>query len=189
MKHLVYIALCACTILIFAACMRQVYLVERDENGQIRWSTLHPINATELDTLEKLTQTKITFDQEVLYYHKPQLLSKANNYNATDYNTFAVYTAPHTVENPHSDIESERMAIWCTREATYLASITLQRWTEQYFHTGSKKHLRNSATGECYYIRNNGGYPLDSVYWIRSIAGQWVCTCKNTHHCLLVAQR
>lgn len=123
-----------------------------------------------------------TTPQKILAYDRaapdirlPEVEKKSNNYDPTDYNTFAVYTRPHTVEAPAGESVTEKYAIWCTKKGTYLAAISKMIWNERYYHTQSATYIRDSRTGRKYPLRKVWGLPMDETYWMHSVAGEWFC--------------
>lgn len=161
-------------LLLLVACRPQYYVVDRNEQGSIVWSTVSPMSEAQRDLLRRLQQTALVYDT-VPVFHAPRLLSPAKNYDEQDYNTFAVYDNPHTVAMCPAENPLEKMAIWCTPEATYLAIVDEQKWTRMYYHTSSKNYLRDCLTGECFPIRELLYYPMDQTYWIEGVAGEWAC--------------
>lgn len=161
-------------LFLIASCRPQYYVVKSNELGGIVWSTLTPMSEAQQDTLRRLLQTELVYDT-VPVFHAPCLLSPAKDYDSQDYNTFAVYTNPHTVAMCPAENPLEKIAIWCTPEATFLVFVDEQKWTKMYYHTSSKNYLRDSFTGECFPIREILYYPLDQTYWIEGVPGEWAC--------------
>lgn len=152
------------------------YAVERYSNGSIIASSVQLIkDSADLALIRRLTAEEITYDT-IPQFKVPRLKRKAENYNENDYNTFAVYTHPHTVRpQPFIGREIEKMAIWCTDSATYLAIVDELNWTSKYYHAGKEQHLRDCKTGEVYSIQGYIGYPLGQSFWIEGVAGEWHC--------------
>lgn len=116
------------------------------------------------------------YDQSAPDIKKPVVKKAADNYDPTDYNTFAVYTGLHTVEQPADENALyDLYAIWCTKDATYLVKKDKMLWNERYFQNQSATYLRDSRTGEKYQLRKMWGLPTDETYWLHGVAGEWFC--------------
>lgn len=104
---------------------------------------------------------------------EPRLLSMHENYNPMDYGTWPYYEAARTVAPVEGNL-AERTAIWCTKKATYVFTIYKQHWDNMYFMASSTMYIRNSKTGEKYYVKEHLGAPLDVTYWIKGHAGDYI---------------
>ena len=162
------------SLLCLTACEQKCHIVMRNNQGGINWHSIHTLSATEQDTLNRVLMSEIQYDDSVPDFSRALLVSEAKNYDDMDINSFAVYTKPYTVKNPRTEKHIEKMAIWCTKDATYLAQIHKMHWNKMYFRNSSKMCIRDSKTRECYYIRHCIDYPMDSTFWINSIAGEWI---------------
>lgn len=162
------------SLLCLTACEQKCHIVMRNNQGGINWHSIHTLSATEQDTLNRLLMSEIQYDDSVPDFSRALLVSEAKNYDDMDINSFAVYTKPYTVNNPRTENQIEKMAIWCTKNATYLAQIHKIHWNKMYFRNSSKMSIRDSKTGDYYYIRHCLDYPMDSTFWINSIAGEWI---------------
>ena len=163
------------SLLFLTACEQKCHIVMRNNQGGINWHSIHTLSATEQDTLNRVLMSEIQYDDSVPDFSRALLVSEAKNYDDMDINSFAVYTKPYTVNNPRTEKQIEKMAIWCTKEATYLAIVDEQMWTSRYHQTSKEVHLRDSQTGKTYPIIKLLGYPLEQVYWIEGIPGEWRC--------------
>jgi hypothetical protein len=168
MKHLLPLIL-----LLLTACQPKYYIItERDADGRIlSMMEMSDYDRTMTKQLEKATLTYDTIPK----FRLATLKKPAENYNPEDYNTFAVYTHPHTVAPLQSPQGTDNLAIWCTKDATYLAIVDEQMWTSRYHQVSKDFHLRDSQTGKTYPIIKLLGYPLDQVFWIEGIPGEWRC--------------
>ena len=167
------ISLLTLLTLLLTACQPKYFIVtERGEDGSI-------LAVTELSEQEKSATMRIhkaTLNYDTIPNFRLATLKKpAENYDPEDYNTFAVYTHPHTVAPLQSPQGTDNLAIWCTKEATYLAIVDEQMWTSRYHQTSKEVHLRDSQTGKTYPIIKLLGYPLEQVFWIEGIPGEWRC--------------
>lgn len=105
----------------------------------------------------------------------PQLIEQPGEYNPADKYTFPIYGNPHTVEQPLRDEGIETYAIWCTKQATYLAYVTSQYWDLHYHQQRHETYIRDVKTDKKYYITEALGLPMDKSYNIKGVAGTYVC--------------
>ena len=79
---------------------------------------------------------------------EPILLSMHEDYDPMDYGTWPAYSTPcvAAVAPKDKNIVS-RTALWCTKKATYMFSIT-EHWENRIFTSTSTKFIRDSKTGK-----------------------------------------
>lgn len=105
---------------------------------------------------------------------EPHLLSMHENYDPMDYNTWPVYSTPCVAAvAPQGKDKVSRTALWCTKKATYMFSIT-EHWENRIFTSTSTEFIRDSKTGQKYYIKEHKGAPLDVSYWIKGHEGEYI---------------
>lgn len=105
---------------------------------------------------------------------EPRLLSMHENYDPMDYNTWPVYSTPCVAAvAPQGKDKVSRTALWCTKKATYMFSIT-EHWENRIFTSTSTEFIRDSKTGQKYYIKEHKGAPLDVSYWIKGHEGEYI---------------
>ena len=79
---------------------------------------------------------------------EPQLLSMHENYDPMDHGTWPAYFIPCVAAvDPQSDDVVERTALWCTKKATYMFTIT-EHWENRIFTSTSTQFIRDSKTGK-----------------------------------------
>lgn len=117
----------------------------------------------------------VSYDRSAPDIRLPELERAGDKYDPTDYNTFPVYTKLHTVEAPVSEAVRSKDAIWCTKKGTYLVSVSKMLWNERYYQTQSSYSLRDSRSGKIYPLVRVWGLPVDTTYWMHSVAGEWFC--------------
>ena len=147
-------------------------------DGATAYLTTSPDQKTPYLTIssgKKKSKGAIKYDRAAPDIKLPEVEKASANYDPSDYKTFAVYTKLHTVEQPAGGAMTDKDAIWCTKEGTYLARVDKMLWNERYFHTQSGCYLRDSRTGKKYPLRKVWGLPLDETYWLHSVAGEWFC--------------
>lgn len=105
---------------------------------------------------------------------EPILLSMHEDYDPMDYSTWPAYSTPcvAAVAPKDKNIVS-RTALWCTKKATYMFSIT-EHWENRIFTSTSTKFIRDSKTGKKYYVKEHMGAPLDVSYWIKGHEGEYI---------------
>ena len=162
------------SLLCLTACEQKCHIVMRNKQGGINWHSLQTLSATEQDTLNRVLMSEIQYDNSVPDFSRALLVSKAKNYDDMDINSFAVYTKPYTVNNPRTENQIEKMAIWCTKDATYLAQIHRIHGSSMDCRDSGQMSIRVGNTGASYYVRHCLDYAMGSTFWINSIAGEWI---------------
>lgn len=105
---------------------------------------------------------------------EPQLLSMQENYDPMDHSTWPVFSTPCVAAvDPKGESLVERTALWCTKKATYMFSIT-EHWENRVFTSSSTKFIRDSKTGKKYYIKKRMGAPLDVSHKIKGNEGKYI---------------
>ena len=106
-------------------------------------------------------------------FHKPRLLkehmSENKSYDRQNWNTWKVMTDAHLIK-PLAD---GTMALWRTPEATYLAIGYEQNWTTEYWSFEYDTKLIDE-TGHQYRLREVLGLPLDELFFMEGMAGDYV---------------
>ena len=96
-----------------------------------------------------------------MYENKP--------YDRQDWNTWKVMTDAHLIK----PLQDETMALWRTPEATYLATGCEQNWTREYWEFGKDIKLLDE-TGHQYKLREIQGLPIDQLFFMEGMAGDYV---------------
>ena len=110
------------------------------------------------------------------HIRQARLVKPASHYDPTDSETFPVYEDVHTVAEPPSSRPADRVAIWCTETATYVADITEQHWGRHFFQLKSDTYIRDVKTGKRYYVVSHPPFVLNQSYFIQAPPGQYNCT-------------
>ncbi len=119
----------------------------------------------------------ITYDvAPPVHIREARLVKSAIQYDPTDSETFPVYTDVQTVAEPVSDRTIDCVALWCTKDATYLAYVTEQHWGRHYYQLKSDTYIRDVKTGKKYFVVGHPPFPLDVSYFINGLPGQHNCT-------------
>ena len=105
---------------------------------------------------------------------EPQLLSMHENYDPMDHGTWPVFSTPCVAAvAPKSDDLVERTALWCTKKATYMLTIS-EHWLNRVYTTTATEFIRDSKTGKKYYIKENKGAPVGVSYKIKGNEGKYI---------------
>ena len=99
----------------------------------------------------------------------PKLVKEeAPNYTKSDGHAWAVYTDAHLIK-PEGN---EKMALWRTPEATYLAHGIEQNWMREYFGVHSGTVLVDES-GNRYKLKELVGFPIDHNFWMEGYSGDY----------------
>ena len=105
--------------------------------------------------------------------HKPRLLkghmSENQPYDMQNWNTWKVMKDAHLIK----PLKDGTMAMWRTPEATYVAIGFEQNWTTEYWSFGHDIKLLDE-TGRQYKIKEVQGLPLDELFFMEGMAGDYV---------------
>jgi len=120
------------------------------------FGTWQPLN---YDTIPQFHKSRLL--KEHMYENKP--------YDRQDWNTWKVMTDAHLIK----PLQDETMALWRTPEATYLAIGCEQNWTREYWEFGKDIKLLDE-TGHQYKLREIQGLPIDQLFFMEGMAGDYV---------------
>lgn len=126
--------------------------------------------------IEEFDDTHITYDKSLPKIIKPKLIKEAANYSKYDKNTFPIYGNESAVVPPKHGETVNTTALWCTKECTYVVTLSQTTWDMHYYQMSSKSCIVDRKTGEKYLIKETLGLPLDMSYFIKSASGEWICT-------------
>ena len=118
------------------------------------------------------TFTPLVYDT-IPQLHKPYVhkehLSEDKPYDMQNWNTWKVMRDAHLIK----PVKDGTMAMWRTPEATYLAIGFEQNWTTEYWSFGHDIKLVDE-TGHQYKIREIQGLPMDELFFMEGMAGDYV---------------
>lgn len=100
--------------------------------------------------------------------HLATKLKDANNYNKDNHESWAVYNDAHTIK----PVKDNTMALWRTKDATYLAIATEQNWLREYYGRGGNTVLLDNQ-GHQYKCKDVIGYPNDDLFWLEGYPGDY----------------
>ncbi len=123
---------------------------------------------------DKIPINSTTFYGNTPYDNIPQIkeatLVKAdNNYNKDKHETWAVYSNPHLIK----PVQEGTMALWRTREATYIAVAHEQNWMREYYALNQGTMLMDNR-GHQYKLKKLHGLPVGQQFWIEGNSGDFI---------------
>lgn len=123
------------------------------------------------NTIILSTEDQFKYDETPIF-HIPRLIeAEKPDYNPDDMDTYAWYTDAHTIK---PRLKDKDMAIWRTKDATYLAIAYELNWNQEYFRFSDNITLTDQTTGLEYKIRNVQGVPFNRLFMLKGNAGDWV---------------
>lgn len=100
--------------------------------------------------------------------HLATKLKDANNYNKDNHESWSVYNDAHTIK----PVKENTMALWRTKDATYLAIAAEQNWIREYYGRGGNTILLDNQ-GHQYKCKDVMGYPNDDLFWLEGYPGDY----------------
>lgn len=123
------------------------------------------------DTAIPLTEdAALKYDKKPTF-HIPHLVEAKQGYDPDDISTYDIYTGAQTILPCEAD---NSMAIWRTKDATYLAIAYELNWNQEYFRFSDNITLTDQTTGLEYKIHNVLGVPFNRLFMLKGNAGDWV---------------
>ncbi|MBQ8990331.1 MAG: hypothetical protein IJ067_11640 [Prevotella sp.] len=124
-------------------------------------------------TIRQQVYMSVQYYDTIPQFHKPRLLKEHmyenKPYDRQDWNTWKVMTDAHLIK----PLQDETMALWRTPEATYLAIGCEQNWTREYWEFRKDIKLLDE-TGHQYKLREIQGLPMDELFFMEGMAGDYV---------------
>ena len=102
-------------------------------------------------------------------FRTPKIVKPERNYNKDNLQTWAVYDNVQLVK---PGLEDE-MALWLTKDTTYLALKCEQNWMTEYWMFPSQTKLIDQD-GKLYQLRGVQGLPLDRLFLVKGYSGDYV---------------
>lgn len=99
--------------------------------------------------------------------------AKSQDYDPSNKATVSVWCNQHSVATPKAR-PSKCYAIWCTKDATYLATIFGTDYTTEPLTTSREHYIEDCDTGEKYYIKHYIGYPTGESFLLRTLGEEHV---------------
>lgn len=101
-------------------------------------------------------------------FHMARMVKESVNYNKDSIDSWAVYKDAHLIK----PVKKQTMALWRTREATYLAIATEQNWIREYYGRGGNTILLGK-NGRQYKCKGVMGYPDNDLFWLEGYPGDY----------------
>ncbi|MBR1388929.1 MAG: hypothetical protein IJ569_04845 [Prevotella sp.] len=124
-------------------------------------------------TIRQQFYMTVQYYDTIPQFHKPRLLKEHmyenKPYDRQDWNTWKVMTDAHLIK----PLQDGTMALWRTREASYLAIGCEQNWTREYWEFRKDIKLLDE-TGHQYKLREVQGLPMDELFFMEGMAGDYV---------------
>lgn len=143
-------------------------------------TTVNGHETAETKNMPAPTKSTIRYDDSIpSHIRTPHLLYSPEGYDVKNKATYPIYTGVHTVAEPMSRYNEDRIAIWCTKEATYVATVN-QFYTDiVYIRHDNDSYILDCSTGKKYNIMEYIGLTLDTALGIKGIPGQYFCTIRK----------
>lgn len=107
------------------------------------------------------------YDQ-VPKFHLPKLVKDSLNYDRNVNQSWAVYKDVHTIK----PVENGTLALWRTKDATYLAMATEQNWYREWWGYGGNSVLMDDI-GHRYKCKGLVGFQNDRLFWVEGYPGDY----------------
>lgn len=99
---------------------------------------------------------------------EPRLIREEKDYNKDIHETWAEYTDVHYIK----PVKNNTMALWRTRNATYLAFAKEQNWVREYFDVANGTKLIDEY-GNQYKLKSIIGFPIGNLFWVGGYSGDY----------------
>ena len=101
-------------------------------------------------------------------FHHPKQIVEAKDYDKDNFFTWSEYTDAHLIK----PIPEGTMAMWLTKEATYVAVATEMNWRREYFGRGGNTILIDKS-GHQYKCKGVMDYPNGPMFWVQGMSGDY----------------
>lgn len=161
--------------LIAASCTINRYYIMND--GETSRKLNEKDFAAKLHGTSTTAGKTIKYDKALPVVPGLSVIQDASRYNKEDKHTFPIYGDETAVAPPTATGKRSRVAIWCTKECTVVASLSQMYWDLHYFQQSSDSYIKDVRTGKKYYIKKSyQDIPLDMSYNIKGVSGEWIAT-------------
>lgn len=107
------------------------------------------------------------YDQTPEFHHPIQIV-EAKDYDKDNFFTWSEYKDAHLIK----PIPEGTMAMWLTKEATYVAVATEMNWRREYFGRGGNTILIDKS-GHQYKCKGVMDYPNGPMFWVQGMSGDY----------------
>jgi hypothetical protein len=126
------------------------------------------------------TEKEIPYDDDCPAIYKARLIKPARDYQPRVWDSYAVYGDLPIVketdkDGDYADIHPcNDMAMWRTKDATYLALVSALGWVRTFYIYSDKIFLRDCDTGEKYPIIEIVNFPFNQEFFIEGVPGDHI---------------
>ena len=131
-------------------------------------------------TISACTEKEIPYDDDCPAIYKARLIKPARDYQPRVWDSYAVYGDLPIVketdkDGDYADIHPcNDMAMWRTKDATYLALVSALGWVRTFYIYSDKIYLRDCDTGEEYPIIEVVNFPFNQEFFIEGVPGDHI---------------
>lgn len=131
-------------------------------------------------TISACTEKEIPYDNDCPAIYKARLIKPARDYQPRVWDSYAVYGDLPIVketdkDGDYADIHPcNDMAMWRTKDATYLALVSALGWVRTFYIYSDKIFLRDCDTGEKYPIIEIVNFPFNQEFFIEGVPGDHI---------------
>ena len=131
-------------------------------------------------TISACTEKEIPYDDDCPAIYKARLIKPARDYQPRVWDSYAVYGDLPIVketdkDGDYADIHPcNDMALWRTKDATYLALVSALGWVRTFYIYSDKIYLRDCDTGEKYPIIEVVNFPFNQEFFIEGVPGDHI---------------
>ena len=131
-------------------------------------------------TISACTEKEIPYDDDCPAIYKARLIKPARDYQPRVWDSYAVYGDLPIVketdkDGDYADIHPcNDMAMWRTKDATYLALVSALGWVRTFYIYSDKIYLRDCDTGEKYPIIEVVNFPFNQEFFIEGVPGDHI---------------
>ena len=131
-------------------------------------------------TISACTEKEIPYDDDCPAIYKARLIKPASDYQPRVWDSYAVYGDLPIVketdkDGDYADIHPcNDMAMWRTKDATYLALVSALGWVRTFYIYSDKIYLRDCDTGEKYPIIEIVNFPFNQEFFIEGVPGDHI---------------
>ena len=131
-------------------------------------------------TISACTEKEMPYDDDCPAIYKARLIKPARDYQPRVWDSYAVYGDLPIVketdkDGDYADIHPcNDMALWRTKDATYLALVSALGWVRTFYIYSDKIFLRDCDTGEKYPIIEIVNFPFNQEFFIEGVPGDHI---------------
>ena len=131
-------------------------------------------------TISACTEKEMPYDDDCPAIYKARLIKPARDYQPRVWDSYAVYGDLPIVketdkDGDYADIHPcNDMAMWRTKDATYLALVSALGWVRTFYIYSDKIFLRDCDTGEEYPIIEIVNFPFNQEFFIEGVPGDHI---------------